>query len=143
MATGTIHERHERREVIAGSSDRGFGIVFTVVFAVVSVAPAVFGDGGVRLWAATVAAAFLVTALARPALLAPLNRLWLRFGLLLHRIVNPVIMGLIFFVLLTPVAVVMRLAGRDALRLRPHRADSYWILREPPGPEPDGMKNQF
>ena len=91
-----------------------------------------------------VAAAFLAAALFRPALLAPLNRLWSRFGLLLGRVTNPIIMGLVFFLLITPMALILRLRGNDPLRLRlALHAKSYWIERTPPGPTPASMTEQF
>jgi hypothetical protein len=81
----------------------------------------------------------------RPAVLGPLNRWWLQLGLLLQqRLVTPVIMALLFFGTVTPIALVLRLLGKDLLRLRLDReADSYWIERRPPGPAPDTMRNQF
>lgn len=88
-------------------------------------------------WALAVAAIFLTVSFIAPRLLRPLNRLWMRFGALLHRIVSPVVLGVIFFVVVTPVALVMRLKGRDALRRRfDPDASTYWIARDPPGPDP-------
>lgn len=140
---GNLHESFDRRDEVKGSSDRAFGIVFTVVFALVGAWPLLHGNG-LRLWSLAVAAAFLLAALVRPGLLAPLNRLWMKFGLLLHRITNPLIMGLVFFVAVVPTGLVMRLRGKDPLRLRFDReARSYWIDRKPPGPDPDTMRNQF
>ncbi|MCP4326872.1 MAG: hypothetical protein GY791_00320 [Alphaproteobacteria bacterium] len=144
MTKHAVLERIGEVEEIAGSSDRGFGIVFTVVFAIVGVWPLVFGDGGLNWWAFIVAAAILAVALSRPALLAPANRLWTRLSILLSRVVNPIVMGLIYFVMITPIAICMRLAGRDSLRLKPDSgAHSYWIKRDPPGPEPETMADQF
>ena len=102
-------------------------------------------DGAaVRVWSLTVAAVILTIALIRPALLAPFNRVWMKFGLLLHKITNPIIMGLIFFLAVTPTAVVMRAIGKDPLRRKFDKsAQSYWIERVPPGPEPESMKQQF
>ena len=137
------HEDFARDEAVAGSSDRGFGIVFTVVFLAVGLWP-LTGGNGLRWWSLALAAAFLAAALLRPTLLAPLNRLWTRFGLLLHKLVNPLVMGLMFFAVITPMGVVMRRLGKDPMRLRRDAAvESYWIAREPPGPAPDSMKNQF
>lgn len=137
------HEAFDREEPVKGSSDRGFGIVFTVVFAVIGLWPLIHGNGP-RLWSLAVAFALLAVSLARPALLAPLNRLWMRFGLLLHRIVNPAVMGMLFYLVLTPFGCAMRLLGKDPLRRRfDPSAGSYWIPRSPPGPLPDTMKNQF
>jgi hypothetical protein len=85
-----------------------------------------------------------VVALVYPRLLAPLNKLWLKFGLLLYKVMNPLVLGLLFFVTITPIGIVMRLFGKDFLRLRLDRsAKSYWIERTPPGPPPQSMKNQF
>jgi len=128
---------------VRSSSNRAFGVVFAVVFAIVALWP-VIGGGAVRIWAAAVAAAFLAVALAWPAALAPLNRAWTAFGLVLHKITNPIIMGLVFFGAVLPTALIMRALGKDPLRLRLDRgAKSYWIEREPPGPEPGSMNLQF
>jgi hypothetical protein len=137
------HEDYLRHEDVKGSSDRSFGVVFAIVFTLVGVFPLLFG-GAVQPWALGVGAAFLVVALAVPRLLAPLNRLWLRFGLLLHRIVSPVVLGIMFFVVITPMGVVMRAFGWDPLRLKLDRdAASYWIDRSPPGPSPESLADQF
>ena len=78
------------------------------------------------------------------AALAPLNRVWLRLGLVLYKVVNPVAMGLVFFTTVVPIGLMMRALGKDPLRLkRDASAASYWIMRDPPGPAPDTMKNQF
>lgn len=137
------HETLEREEEIKGSSDRGFAIVFAVVFLIVALFP-LLGDGGVRLWSLIVAAAFLVVGYTVPTLLAPLNRLWMRVGLLLHKVMNPILLGLIFGLAVVPTGLAMRLFGKDPLnrKLDPN-AESYWIVRDPPGPDPQTMKNQF
>ena len=97
-----------------------------------------------RGWALVVAAAFLLATLAFPRMLAPLNRVWLRFGLVLHACISPVIMGLVFFTTVTPIGLVRRWLGKDPLRLRWDRdAVTYWIARDPPGPAPDTMSRQF
>jgi predicted membrane metal-binding protein len=137
------HERFARAAPAKTSSDRSFGIVFCVVFAIIGLWPLIRGAEP-RWWSVGVAVAFLVLALAAPKTLAPLNRLWTKFGLLLHRITNPIIMGLVFFLAVTPTALIMRLLGKDPLHRRIDRdAKSYWIERKPPGPEPDTMHNQF
>jgi hypothetical protein len=125
------------------SSDRAFGLVFAAVFLIVGLWPLLDGARP-RWWALAVALAFALVAGLRPATLAPLNRLWTRFGLLLHRVVNPVVMGLMFFVVITPFGVVRRLVKGDPLGLRPDPgAASYWIRREPPGPAPETIERQF
>jgi len=140
---GIHHESFARDEPVRTSSDRSFGFVFAAVFAVIGLAPLVAGHA-LRLWALIVAALFLTAALLRPALLAPLNLLWTKFGLALHRVTNPILMGFVFFLAVTPTAFMMKLLGKDPLRRRFDRAaKSYWIDREPPGPDPDTMRNQF
>jgi hypothetical protein len=137
------HESYVRNDAVQGSSNRSFGLVFAVVFALIGLVPLVFG-GVVRLWAIMLAGAFLLAALAFPRVLAPFNRLWMRFGLLLHRIVSPVVLGIMFFGVITPIGLVMRLLGKDPLRLHLDKAaGSYWIERTPPGPAPETFKDQF
>jgi hypothetical protein len=137
------HESFAERGAVKTSSDRSFGIVFTVVFAVIGLAPLLSGHP-VRWWSLGVAGAFLAVALIYPRLLAPLNRAWTKFGLLLHHIVNPLVMGMLFFLVVTPIALAMRLCGKRtlAMELDP-AASSYWIERSPPGPAPETMKQQF
>ena len=138
-----IHEDYGRKEAVKTGSDRSFGIVFAVVFTVIGLWP-LAGNGDVRLWALGVGSAFALAALVAPASLKPLNRLWFRFGLLLHRVVNPLVMGLLFFVTITPMAWGLRLMGKDLLHRRfDGEAATYWIERQPPGPEPKSMKYQF
>jgi hypothetical protein len=113
------------------------------VFALIGLVPLLLGHG-LRIWALVVAAVFLAAAYLAPRLLAPLNRLWFKFGLLLHHIVNPIVMALIFFGAVLPTALMVRLFGKDLLRLkRDASAKSYWIERDPPGPEPQSMTRQF
>jgi hypothetical protein len=142
-ATQATHEAFSRDEVIVAGSDRSFGLVMAAAFAILTSLNA-WHDGRVWPWTAGAAALFLAAALLRPALLNPLNRLWLKFGLLLHRVVNPIVMGLLFYGTVWPTGLVMRALGKDLLRLkRQPEADSYWIVRAPPGPAPETMKDQF
>jgi predicted membrane metal-binding protein len=126
------------------SSDRSFGFVFAAVFCIVGCWPLVHGEP-LRWWTLVVAPPFAVLALVRPQVLHLLNRLWLAFGRLLHRIVSPLVMGLLFFAAGTPTAWLMRLCGRDVLSLkRQVELKSYWIRREPGSQlAPQTMKNQF
>ena len=138
-----VHEDFSREEEPKGSSDRVFGLTFAAAFAVLALGPIV-RHRPVRSWALAVAAAFLVVALLRAQLLGPGNRLWLRLGLLLQRLVTPAVMALLFYGTVTPMALVLRLLGKDLLRLRIDRmARTYWIERTPPGPAPDTMRRQF
>jgi len=137
------HETLTRDEKVEGSSDRAFGLTFAVILGVVGLWPLLHGVAP-RLWALIPAAVFLLAALAAPFVLGPLNRVWLKFGLLLHHIVTPIVMGLIFYVAVTPTGLIMRAMGKDPLRLKPDKAArSYWIVRDPPGPAPGSIRNQF
>ena len=125
------------------SSERSFGIVFTVVFTFIGVWPMRLGARP-RLWALALAATFLAAAMLRPRLLLPLNALWFRVGLILQHIVNPVIMAIIYYGAVVPTGLVLKALGKDSLRLhRDRSAASYWIVRKPPGPAPGSMRKQF
>jgi hypothetical protein len=137
-----VEPSRAHREVRVGSS-RAFGFVFAAVFVVLAFGPLLKGHP-VRLWALPVAAAFGLVAVAAPGLLRPLNLLWFRFGLLLHAVINPVVMSLIYWVSVVPVGLIMRAVGKDPLRLRRDAAAaSYWVRREPPGPGSGTMSKQF
>lgn len=137
------HETFDRPDDVKIGSERSFGLVFAVVFALIG-GWQVYRDRAWGWWLLGVAAAFLLAAFAAPQLLRPLNRLWFRFGLLLHHIVNPLVMGLLFFGAILPIGLLMRVLGKQPLPLsfEPGSA-SYWVPRRPPGPEPDSFKNQF
>jgi len=133
---GGTHERLVD-EVVTGSSNRAFGFTFAIVFTILALWPLVRGRS-MRGWALMVAAVFFLAALALPRVLAPLSRLWLRFGLVLHACISPI------FTTVTPIGLVRRLLGQDPLQLRFARdAVTYWIERHPPGPPPDTMPRQF
>lgn len=137
------HESFQRHETIQGSSNRTLGLTFGAVFLVVGLYPWIFGSP-VRLWSIAVSAAFALVALGMPGLLGPMNKAWTRFGLLLHRITSPIVLGFMFFVVITPIGFVMRCLGKDLLSLRLERdAPTYWLDRRPPGPKPDTLSNQF
>ena len=141
--TAQSHEDLSRTHEVKGSSNRAFGGVFVGFFAIIGVWPLLFG-GAVRWWSMIISIAILVITLLAPKLLTIPNRLWLRFGLLLNRIISPVALGLLFYFVVTPMAALMRVFGKDSLRLRHHASDtSYWIKRDPPGPKPDSLNHQF
>lgn len=113
------------------------------MFTAIALLPLAKGHAG-RWWALPIAGLFLLITLVRADWLGPLNRVWTAFGILLGKIVGPVAAGVVFFGVMTPVGWLARLAGKDFLRLRFDRdANSYWLKREPPGPEPETMKHQF
>lgn len=137
------HERLTAEEDVKAGSNRSFGITFAVVFALIALFPLLHG-GSVRFWALPGIVIFGGSALIWPSLLGPLNRLWFRFGMLLHKIVNPLVLGLMFYGVITPVAAVTRLLGGKLLSLGYDKSlPSYWHRRSPPGPEPESIRNQF
>jgi Saxitoxin biosynthesis operon protein SxtJ len=151
MSTRSTHEVLARAHDVKMGSERGFGIVFAVVFAVIGVWPAIslgwrprFDPALLRWWSLAISAGFLALGLLYPPVLRPLNRLWFLFGMVLSRVMTPIVMGLLFILTVVPTAIVMRLRGHDLMRLKLDReAKSYWIMREPPGPSGNSMKNQY
>ncbi len=137
------HERLTSDEAVRVGSERSFGLVSATVFAIIGLWP-LAGGGALKIWALGVAATLLAAAVLRPKLLVPFNRIWTRFGLFLHRISNFVILTLLFYLVITPMGLALRLFGKDPLRLRfEPGVGSYWIERRPPGPAPETIKHQF
>jgi Saxitoxin biosynthesis operon protein SxtJ len=151
MSAGQNHEGRVQAHNVKMGSERGFGAVFAVVFSLIGIWPAIsigwrprFDPTLLRWWALAISGTFLTVAIVYPASLRPLNRLWFRFGMLLSRVTTPIVMGLLFVLAVIPTAIVMRLRGHDLMRLKLDRqAKSYWIVRDPPGPSGQSMKNQY
>jgi len=134
------HENYSRSDAAEGGSDRSFGLVLAGVFILVALSP-LFSGGSIRSWALFAGGLFLLATIMKPSLLSGLNRLWTAFGQLLHKIVSPILLAIIFFAVISPFAVVMRLFRKDALGLAAEpAADSYWQKREA---EPQSMTHQF
>lgn len=130
-------------EALKLPSNRSFGTVFTVFFTLIGLFPLLNGHG-LRVWALLIAILFLIITIIIPDKLTILNRLWTHFGALLHKIVSPVAMGIVFFGAVLPTGLILRFLGKDILRLKfDQSTTSYWIKREPPGPEPDTLKLPF
>ncbi|MBL28840.1 MAG: hypothetical protein CMM50_14960 [Rhodospirillaceae bacterium] len=141
--TPTSHESFRRRQDVNRSSNRSFGMVWMAVFLLIGGAP-ILGGEGPRWWAMGCGATIAAITVLRAELLAPLNAAWHKLGLALAAVVNPVVMGVLFFVVFTPVGLLMRTFGKDPLSLRRDAAAaSYWIPRDPPGPGPGSLRNQF
>ena len=121
------------------SSNRSFGIVFFIVFFFIAIYP-VINDGHVRIWSLIISAIFLILGLLNSEILSPLNKIWFKFGILLGKIISPLIMGLIFFIVVTPIGLLMRLLNKDLLNLKFNKNKSYWIEKNEPKSK---MKNQF
>lgn len=140
--TSTTEDLSRTSEVQIGS-ERSFGLVFCVVFLIIGLFP-LFTGNLFYTWPFIVSICFLVISLIKPVVLKPLNRLWFKFGMLLHIIVNPVVMGILFFIVLTPISLLARIFGERPLALKLDKSlNTYWHLRTPPGPKPESMKNQF
>ena len=120
-------------------TNRNFGIVFFIVFLMIALYPLLKGND-LRIWSLITSFIFLALGLINSKILTPLNRLWFKFGLLLGKFVSPLIMGIIFFVVVTPIGLIMRIIGKDLLNLKFNKDKSYWI--EKTGPK-SKMKNQF
>lgn len=161
---GALHEEARHSTELQVGSDRSFGIVFTVFFGVLGFIAGKasehpgwlqralvgfvdligLGDVGARTVYWAVGGVFLALALIVPKLLHPLNVAWMRFGAVLQMVISPIILGLMFYVAITPMGLVLRLMGKDLLRLKLDKsAKSYWLVRDPPGPAPESMRNQF
>ena len=121
------------------SSNRSFGIVFFVVFLLIALYPFTYG-GEIRIWSLIISIIFLTLGLLNSKILSPLNKIWFKFGILLGKIVSPLIMGIIFFLVVTPIGFIMRLLGKDVLNLKYNKNKSYWIEKNGPKSK---MKNQF
>ena len=120
-------------------SNRSFGIVFFVVFLIISLFPILKGND-IRIWSLLVSLTFLILGLINSNVLSPLNKLWFKFGLLLGNFISPIVMGFVFFLVVTPIGLFMRLIGKDLLNLNKKNVKSYWIDKTGPKSK---MKNQF
>ena len=125
--------------VVKKSSNKSFGIVFFLVFLIISLYPMLGGDS-LTIWSLAVSIIFLILGLLNSRLLSPLNRLWFKFGIFLGKIISPIIMGVIFFFVVTPIGYLMRLFKKDVLSLKFNDDKTYWV--EKSGPK-SKMKNQF
>jgi|RhiMetdeSRZDD1v2_1073273.scaffolds.fasta_scaffold06141_10 hypothetical protein len=143
MAPSGLHEDLHRDEEIVGPSNRKFGLTIGVVFAALAIWKLIYWSSWFYLW--TVSATLLIAfALLRPATLAPLNTAWLKLGLLLYRVVNPMVMAVLFYGTVLPIGVILRASGKDVLRLKwDRKARSYWIARTEERPVTESMRQQF
>ena len=139
----SVHEDFSRRETHQGPSNRSFGLTVGIFLAVIALAPLLHA-GPLRWWVAAPASILLIAAVFFPSLLSVPNRLWMKLAWLISRITNPLITGLMFYLVFTPAAILCRWMGKDFLRLKFNETvDTYWIPRQPPGPPPETMRNQF
>ena len=120
-------------------SNRSFGIVFFIVFSLIAVYPLI-NNGELRIWSLILSLVFLILGLLNSKILYPLNKIWFKFGLLLGRIVSPLVMVIIFFLVVTPIGLLMRILNKDLLNLKFNKSKSYWIKKNE---QKSNMKNQF
>ena len=121
------------------NSNRSFGIVFFIVFLLISVHPLI-NDENIRYWSLIISLIFLILGLLNSKILTPLNKIWFKFGILLGKIISPLVMGIIFFFVVTPTGLLMKMLKKDLLNLKFNSDQSYWIEKTEPKSK---MKNQF
>jgi len=121
------------------SSNRSFGVVFFVFFLIISLFP-LLNDNDIRYWSLILSIIFLVLGLLNSNLLTPLNNFWFKFGILLGKVISPFIMGIIFFIIVTPIGIIMKILKKDLLNLKFNNKKTYWIEKNGPKSK---MKNQF
>jgi hypothetical protein len=121
------------------SSNRSFGIVFFIVFLLIAFYPLI-NQGEIRIWSVLISLLFLILGIINSKILTPLNKAWFKFGIFLGKIISPIVMGIIFFLVVTPIAFLMRMLKKDLLNLKFNKSSSYWIEKTDPK---STMKNQF
>ena len=120
-------------------SNRSFGIVFFIVFLLIAIYPLI-NQGEIRVWSVLISLLFLILGIINSKVLSPLNKVWFKFGIFLGKIISPIVMGIIFFLVVTPIAFLMRILKKDLLNLKYNKNSSYWIEKTDPK---SIMKNQF
>ena len=121
------------------SSNRSFGIVFFIVFLLIAFYPLI-SQGEIRIWSVLISLFFLILGIINSKILTPLKKVWFKFGIYLGKLISPVVMGIIFFLVVTPIAFLMRMLKKDLLNLKFNKNSSYWIEKTDPK---STMKNQF
>ena len=124
---------------IATSSNKSFGIVFSVFFLIISIYP-LFKGVELRTWSLVISIIFLILGLINSKILTPLNKLWFKFGILLGNFISPIVMGVVFFAVVTPTSFIMRVLGKDLLNLKKNNRKTYWIEKSK---IKSSMKQQF
>ena len=120
-------------------SNRNFGIVFSIVFLIISIWP-LLSQNDIRIWSLVISGIFLILGLINSKLLLPLNKIWFKFGLMLGNFIAPIVMGIVYFMVVTPTGLIMRLLGKDLLNLKKNNKDTYWIEKDNSN---NDLKNQF
>ena len=131
-----MHNRHNKIKI---GSNKSFGIVFFVVFLIIALYPLINAED-IRTWSIIISLVFLILGLINSKILNPLNKLWFKFGILLGKIISPLVMGIIFFLIVTPIGILMKILKKDLLNLNYNNNKTYWIEKNEPKSK---MKNQF
>ena len=124
---------------LKASSNKSFGIVFFIFFLILSIYP-LFKDGNFRIWTLILSIVFLILGLLNSSILSPLNKIWFKFGILLGNFISPIVMGVIFFTVVTPTSIIMKILNKDLLNLKKNDNESYWVKKSEVKSK---MKNQF
>ena len=128
-----------KNQKIKIGSNKSFGIVFSIVFLVIAFWPMLNGNE-INYWSLAISIVFLILGLINSKILTPLNKIWFKFGILLGNVVGPIVMGIIFFLIVTPTSIIMKLLGKDLLNLKKNNNNSYWIEKNN---QKSKMKNQY
>ena len=127
------------KQEIKISSNRSFGIVFSIFFSLVGIY-LLLNNSSVYYWSFLISLIFLILGLLNSKILGPLNQIWFKFGILLGKVVSPIVMGIIFFLVITPIAILLKIFGKDVLKLKLNNNETYWIEKNEPKSD---MKKQF
>ena len=128
-----------KNQKIKIGSNKSFGIVFSIVFLVIAFWPMLNGNE-INYWSLAISIVFLILGLINSKILTPLNKIWFKFGILLGNVVGPIVMGIIFFLIVTPTSIIMKILGKDLLNLKKNNNNSYWIEKNN---QKSKMKNQY
>ena len=127
------------RQSVKMSTNKNFGIVFFIFFFIIAMWP-LLSSNDIRLWSLIISLIFLILGILDSKILTPLNKLWMKFGLFLGNLISPIIMGIIYFIVVTPTGLIMKILGKDLLLLKKNNMQTYWIEKKDPK---TSMKNQF
>ena len=120
-------------------TNRNFGIVFFVVFLIIAIWP-ILNENDIRLWSLIISLIFLILGIANSKLLTPLNKIWFKFGIFLGNFIAPIVMGFVYFFVVTPTGLIMKILGKDLLNLKKNNKETYWIKKDNSN---NNLKNQF
>lgn len=139
----TLIEPNKKNQKIKIASNKKFGYTFGLIFLAISVWPYIRYHADIKIWSLFISCLFLIITIFADNLLSPLNKFWFQIGNIMHVVASPIIMLILFYCVITPTAIILRLFNKDILRLRNQTSDTYWILRSPPGPSAGSTKHQY